>query len=219
MVFTDTIMYFGVFDTDTMSEYTSPVTMAFEFQRNAIEGTHEAVENGIQMQKNLNDAFVGNFDPARDVSGRGTDLVRTSIDTYLDALESAVPAGSGLSEIRTMMHDGVDTLEESQLEVIDQFEANVKESAESGEAFLDEFLAALDEQIETLLTNHEQLEEQTVAALEQLEEAVEELQDEFEARGEELQKQLESQAEAVQEQLEDVTESMHDATDVTDASA
>ncbi len=202
-----------------MSEYMPPVTMAFEFQRNAIESTHEAVENGIQMQKNANETFLGNFDPARDVSERGTDLVRTSVDTYFDAVESAIPAGSGLSEVRTMLHDGLDTIEESQLDVIDQLEANVTESAESGGAFLDEFLAALDEQVATLLENHEQLEEQTIAALEQLEAAIEELQHEFEARGEELQKQLESQAEAVQEQLEDVTESVHDSTDVVDSSA
>lgn len=219
MVFTDTVICLGILDTDTMSEYTSPVSMAFEFQRNAIEGTHEAVQNSIQMQKNVNETFVGNFDPARDVSERGNDLVRTGIDTYFDAVESTVPAGSGFAEVRTMMHDGLDTLEESQLDVIDQFEANVQESADSNEAFLDEFLTALDDQIATLLENHEQLEEQTVVALEQLEEAIEELLDEFEARGEELQKQLESQAEAVQEQLEDVTESVQGATDVVDSSA
>ncbi len=218
MVFTDTVICVWVFCLVTMSEYTSPVTMAFEFQRNAIEGTHEAFENSIEMQKNVTETFIGNFNSVRDASERNNDLVRTGIDMYFDAFDSVVPAGSGLSEVRTMMHDGLDTVEKSQLEVIDQFEANVKEGVDSSEAFLDEFLTALEEQITVLLENHEDLEAQTVSALEQLEEGVKELQEEFEARGEEMQKQLEAQAEAVQEQLEDVTESVQEATE-TDAAA
>ncbi len=198
-----------------MSEYTSPVTMAFELQRNAIETTHDTVENSIRMQKNLNETFIDSFDPARDVSKRGSDLVRTGVETYFDAVESVAPVGSGLADVRAMMHDGLDIVEESQLDMIDQLEANLQEGTESSERFFDEFLSTLDEQVTVLLENHEDLEAQTVEALEGLEEGIEELQEQMQARGEELQEQLEAQTEAVQEQLEDVTESMQETAETS----
>ena len=40
MVFSDIFIYEQVLCTDTMSEYSSPVTMAFEFQRNAFGSGH-----------------------------------------------------------------------------------------------------------------------------------------------------------------------------------
>jgi DNA anti-recombination protein RmuC len=189
--------------------------MAFEFQRNAIEGAHEAVQNSVQMQQNVGTTVVDSFTPARDVSKRSTDLARTGVEAYFDAVESVAPAGSGLTEVRQTIHEAIDTVEESQLEAIDQFETAFESGTESSEEFLEEFLAALDEQVTTLLENHEDLEAQTVEALEGIEEGIEELRAEFEARGEELQEQLESQAEAVQEQLEDVTEGAQNAADTS----
>ena len=209
MVFSDTLMYSEDVVTVTMSEYSTPMSVAFDFQRSAVESTHEAIESSVEAQKQVNDAMVDGFGPARDASERSTDLVRSGIDSYFDAVDSVMPAGSGVDEVHEMMHDQLDMLEESQHEAIDQLENSLNEGTESAEEMLDEFLAALDEQIASLLE-----------ALEELEETVEEMQAEVEARGEEMQEQLESQAEAIQEQLEDVTENVQEAaTETADLSA
>ena len=202
-----------------MSEYSSPVSVAFELQRSAIRGTQDAVENGVRAQKNLNEAFVGGFGPARETSERGTDMIRSGIDAYFDAIESAVPAGSGFGELREMMHEGLDAVEKSQLDALGGFEANFDQTADSSAELFDEFLAALDEQVAALLDAHEDLEEQTVDVLERLGNVIEEMQTEVEARGEEMQEQLEAQARAVQEQLEEVAESAEGSVESADLAA
>ena len=219
MVFADTIMYFRTVRLGTMSEYSSPISIAFEFQRNAIRGTHDIMENSVRAQQNFNEAVVDGFEPARNTTERGTNLFRTGLDAYFDAIESAAPAGSGFGELREMMHESLDTFEKSQLDVIEGMETNFNESAGSAEEMLEEFLAALEEQVTTLLEAHEDLEDQTVEALERVVDGLEELQTEFEARGEEMQEQLEAQAEAVQEQLEEVTETMQETAETPDLSA
>jgi predicted ribosome quality control (RQC) complex YloA/Tae2 family protein len=198
-----------------MSNYSSPVSVAFEFQKRALEGTHDAIENSVAVQTQFADAMFGGFDPVRNASEQSTDLVRTGLDTYFEAIEAVVPAESGFEELHGMMHEQLDTLEESQLDAVDQFEANLEESTESTEQFLDEFLDALDEQITMLLETHDDLEAQTVDALDDLEAGIEDLQTEFESQGEEIQAQLESQAEAIQEQLEAVTDDIQEAASET----
>lgn len=215
MGFTDTLMVSGGICTVTMSEYSTPVSIAFEFQRSTIQSAHEVVENGIEAQKQFNAAMVDGFGPARDASERNTDLVRTGVDTYFDAIEAVVPAGSGVEEVRELTHEQLDLFEESQLDAIDQFASGFDESTETTGEMLDEFLSALDEQVTTLLNAHEDLEGQTIEMLERLEDGIEDLQAEFEARGEEMQEQLEAQAEAIQEQLEDVTENVQEAASET----
>jgi len=219
MVFTDTLIREAPVGTVTMSEYSSPVSVAFDLQRSAVEGTHEAIENTVEAQKQFSHAVVDGFGPARDASERSADLFRTSVDSYFDAVESVLPAGSGIEEVREALHDQLDAVEESQLDAIDQFEEGLNEGADSTAEFLDEFLAALDEQVATLLETHEDLESQTVDSLEQLEESIDELQAEMEAHGEDLQEQLEAQADAISEQLEEVSRSVQDAAETTELTA
>lgn len=215
MVFTDTLITSAVVCSVTMSEYSTPVSVAFEFQRSTIQSAHEVVENGIEAQKQFNAAMVDGFGPARDASERNTDLVRTGVDTYFDAIEAVVPAGSGVDEVREITHEQLNLFEESQLDAIDQLEGGFDESTQTTDEMLDEFLSALNEQVTTLLNAHEDLEGQTIEMLERLEDGIEDLQAEFEARGEEMQEQLEAQAEAIQEQLEDVTENVQEAASET----
>lgn len=215
MVFTVIFIMLEAICPVTMSEYSTPVSVAFEFQRSTIQSAHEVVENGIEAQKQFSAAMVDGFGPARDASERNADIVRTGVDTYFDAIEAVVPAGSGVEEVREITHEQLDLFEESQLDAIDQLESGFDESAETTGEMLDEFLSALDEQVTTLLNAHEDLEGQTIEMLERLEDSLEDLQAEFEARGEEMQEQLEAQAEAIQEQLEDVTENVQEAASET----
>ena len=211
MVLTDTLIPEGPVCTVTMSDYSTPMSTAFEFPRSAIEGTQDAIQSSVEAQKQFNATMVDGFGPARDASERSNDLVRTGIDSYFDAVQSVLPAGSGLDEAHEMVHEQLDMIEESQHEVIDQFETSLHEGVDSSEEMLDEFLTALEEQVSSLLEAHEDFEGQTLEALEDLEETIEEMQAEVESRGEEMQEQLEAQAEAIQEQLEDVTENVQEA--------
>jgi DNA repair exonuclease SbcCD ATPase subunit len=194
-----------------MSDTTSPLSVAFEFQRSAVESTHEAIENGVEIQRQFNEAVLEGFGPARDASEQSTDLIRTGVDSYFEAIESVVPASSGIDELHGRLHEQLDTLEESQLEAIEQFETTLHERADSTDELFEEFLATLDEQVTSLLESHDDLEDQTVTALEDLENSIDELQAELDTQGEEIQQQFETQLEAVQQQFEDVTENVQTA--------
>ena len=63
-----------------MSETDSPVSAVFDAQRNAVEGTHDVVARSVEMQQNLNDWMLDAVDPARDVTERSNDLVRTGFE-------------------------------------------------------------------------------------------------------------------------------------------
>jgi Mg2+ and Co2+ transporter CorA len=206
----DTLILPELVGLDTMSETTSPLSVAFEFQRSAVENTHEAIESGIEAQRQFNEAAL-DVTPAREVSEQSTDLVRTGVDSYFQAIESISPESSATETLRARFHEQLDALEESQLDAIEQFETTLGERADATDELLEEFLATLDEQVASFLETHDDLEEQTVAALEDLEQSVDELQTELDAQGEELQEQFEAQLEAVQQQLEDVSENVQTA--------
>ena len=224
-----TLIYLPNYYLDTMSQNDSPVRMVFDLQRSTIEGTQDLIQNGVDIQRDLNARFVEGIDPARDATDRSTDLVRTGFETYFDAIEAVVPGDQDvLADVRETVDEQLDTLEESQHEALDQLEENLRDGADSVDEFLGDFLEQLESQVESVLEAHEDLEAQTVEALEDLEGQIQDLQDELEARGDEFQERLEEQFDGIQEQLEegadsfqrrveDVTERVQDAAEAPDA--
>ena len=181
-----------------MSQNDSPVTPVFEFQRTAIEQTHRVFQRSVEFQQSVNGAFVDGFDSAADVSERGNDLLRRSVDAYLDAVETTVPGGADVvADVRENVDEQFDTLEESQSEALETIEANLKEGSESVDELLEDFLDQLDEQVQSLLETSESLEDQTVEALEELETQIDELQTQIDEQTEQLQSQVEEATEQV----------------------
>ena len=152
-------------------------------QRDALEGTHEVIERSVEFQQDVNARMLDAVEPARDVSERGTDLVRTGVETYFDAIEAAVPGDQEVvADIRETIDEQLETLEETQTDALDELEADLEDGADSVDELLEEFLETLDEQLDSLLEAHEDLEEQTAEAVGDLEAAVEDLQDDSKSR-------------------------------------
>lgn len=203
-----------------MSETNSPVGIAFDLQRNAIEQTHDAFKRGVETQHAFGRAIV-DFGPATQAHERSYGTVRSAVDVYFDALESMSPAQQDLLvDFRRTVDEQLDSLEANQLEAIETIEANVKDGNESAEELLEEFVAALDEQFEAVLDGHGDVEDQTVQAFDGFEENLEELQAAFEAQSEEVSEhlaaqleQFEAQVADAQQQVEDVTEELAETTE------
>lgn len=49
-----------------MSEYTTPISTAFELQRSTIKQGQRVFEHSVEMQQNMNQAFLGNMGTQED---------------------------------------------------------------------------------------------------------------------------------------------------------
>ncbi len=180
-----------------MSEYTTPVTAAFEMQRQSIEQSRKAVEQTVEFQKTVTDAFVGSLDSQESAQRRGVELAQTAFHGYLDAVESAVPGVTPtVEEVRATVDEQYEFLLENHAEAFDNVEHELVESVDAYDDLTGDVLTAMDEQVEMLVEVHEDLEAQSVEAVEQWGDQLEELQD---------------QVEEVQEQVRDVQEQAADA--------
>lgn len=170
----------------TMSETASPVGIAFDLQRSAIEQTRDAVVRGVEAQQAFGEAVV-DFDSAREVNERSFEALSTFVDVYFDAVGAAAPGGQELvADYRAAVDDQIETLETNQVDALETFEANVREGSEAADELTEEFLATLDEQFEAVLAAHEDAEAETVEALDEVEDAVDEVFEEFDALSEEF---------------------------------
>lgn len=191
-----------------MSKTDSPASIAFDIQRSAIEQTHQAVSRGVETQRGFNEALV-DFGAAKQANERSYDALRTVVDVYFDALETAMPGQQdALGEFRDAVDEQFDALEADQTEAIETLEANVREGSESADDLLEEFVAVLDEQFEAVLDAQADIEDQTVEAVEGFEGNLEELRTEFEAQLEQFEEQAAEMADTPDQQGEAAGESL-----------
>jgi len=183
--------------------FTTPVSTAFEFQRNAIEQSHQAVESGVEFQKRLNAAALDGVDATENAQRSSVELTENAVHSYLDVVESTVPgAASVTGQVRENLDEGFDSLYQAHEEAFDVTEGEFAKGVDAYDELAVDYLAVLNDQMETLLEAHEDVEAQTLEAFEQFEGQFEEMQAQFEETGEEMQAQFEAQAEQFQEQFE-----------------
>ena len=97
-----------------MAELTSPVTTTFEMQREAIEQGQQAIEQGIEFQQNMNEAFLGSFESQESAQRRTVELTQSVLHGYFDAVEGIIPgADSTLDELRETVDEQYDVLLEN----------------------------------------------------------------------------------------------------------
>ncbi len=186
-----------------MSEYTTPISTAFELQRSSIKQSHRALENSVDMQKQFNAAVLDSFDSTEEAQKKGVELTRTALHSYLDAVEASMPGvGGSVEEFRASIDEGFDAFAENHAEAFDTVEAEVEKGTEAYDEMLADYLEAVNEQIETLLETHEEFEGQTLDSFEQAETQFEEMQTQLEQQSEEFTAQFEDQTARVSEQLE-----------------
>ena len=182
-----------------MTQYTTPVTTAFEMQRATIEQSQKALKQGVEFQKNMNEAVIGSLDSQESAQRRGVELAQTAVHNYLDTVESTVPGvAPTVEEIRTTVDEQYDFLLENHAEAFENVEAEFHEGAETYDEMTGDAVAALDEQIDLLVEAHEDLEDQSVEAVEQWGDQLEDLQDQVE--------EVQDQVREVQEQAADAVE-------------
>jgi DNA repair exonuclease SbcCD ATPase subunit len=183
--------------------FTTPVSTAFEMQRNAIEQSHQAVESGVEFQKRLNAAALDGVDTTENAQRSTVELTENAVHSYLDVVEATVPgAASVTAQVRENLDEQFDSLYQAHEEAFDVTEDEVAKGVDAYDELAVDYLATLNDGIEALLDAHEDVEAQTIEALEQFEAQFEEIQAQFEETGEEMQAQFEAQAEQFQEQFE-----------------
>lgn len=195
-----------------MSDRTSPISTVFELQRKSIEQSQTLAERSLDVPRTLTETFANGVGTQRKTQERTIELGRTSINTVLDTVESASPAGSEdtLDDLRNAVDDAFDTVLEQQDQAYDTVDQQFDETLEQYDEISEESLEALNDQIEALLDANEELEGQTVDAIEQVLDQLEELQGQLEEQSEELQGRFEEQLERFQGQLEEQADRFQD---------
>jgi methyl-accepting chemotaxis protein len=182
-----------------MTDYTTPVTTAFEMQRATIEQSQKALQQGLTFQQNVSEAFIGSLDTQESAQRRGVELSKTAFHSYLDAIEATVPGmGGQIEEVRQAVDEQYDFLLENHAEVFESVESELTEGVEAYDEMSEEYVAALDEQVEMLVEAHEELESQSVEVAEQFGDQLDEVQEQVE--------EIQEQVEEVQSQAVDAVE-------------
>ena len=185
--------------------FTTPVSTAFEFQRSAIEQSHQAVESGVEFQKRLNAAALDGVDATENAQRSTVELTENAVHSYLDVVEATVPgAASVTGQVRENLDEQFDSLYQAHEEAFDVTEGEFAEGVDAYDELAVDYLATLNDGIETLLDANEDVEAQTLEAFEQFEETGEEMQAQFEEQAEYFQEQFEAQFEQFQAQLEEL---------------
>ena len=180
-----------------MTDYTTPIEATFELQRQAAQGSHQAMQQGVEFQKRMNEAALDGFEATESTQRRVVELQREAFHSVLYAVEANVPgAVSATDEMRDTVDEGYNELLDVHSETFDTFLDEYEDSVDTQAEISEEFLDAMEEQFDLLLEAHEEIEDQSVEATEQVSEQVGELQE---------------QMEEIQAQIRDISERAADA--------
>ena len=185
------------------STFTTPVSTAFEMQRNAIRQGQQAIESGVEFQKRMNAAMLDGFDATEEAQRGTVEMTENAVHSYLDVVEATAPGAATVTgQVREALDQQFDSLYRSHEEAFDVTEGEVAKGVDAYDEMVLDYMAAMNDGIEALLEAHEEIEGQTLEAFQQVQGQFEEMQAQFEASGEEMQEQFEAQTEYFQEQFE-----------------
>lgn len=158
-----------------MTEYTDPVTTAFEIQRTAVEQTHEALVRSADAQRQAAETAMGGLETWESLQSRGTEASRAGLHAYLDAVEEALPEGeaTSLEEAREAVDESFDQIEDLQAETWETVTDAVEESLDVYDEAADDYVEAVEDGFDAFLDAHEQVERQVTDATEVAADAVE----------------------------------------------
>jgi thiamine kinase-like enzyme len=186
-----------------MSEYTTPISTAFELQRTAIKQSQEAFERSLALQRDVSDAMLDGLDGTEEGQRATVELAHRSILAYLDAVEASVPGSAGsVREVRRTVDEQFEELLATHAEAFDAAEEEWGRGADSYEELTQDYLDAVEDQLDLLLQAHEDLERTTVETIDRTLDQYETMQEEMDAQAAEFQEQFEAQTSEFQEQFE-----------------
>ncbi|WP_436902067.1 hypothetical protein [Halovenus halobia] len=164
-----------------MVDYTSPITATFELQRQTIKQSQEALEQGIEFQKDFNQAMVDGLDGQEDAQRRVVELQREALLNTLETVETNIPgAEDATAEVRSTVDEQFDMLLDNHEEAFESIASGIEDGSQTYDEFVADYLDALDDQLEMVIDAHEDLESQSVEAAEGVTEQLEELQGQLE---------------------------------------
>lgn len=181
-----------------MVDYTSPITAAFEMQRQTLTQGQRAIEGGLELQKEMTYAAIDTLEVQETSQRQAVEFLQDSFHRTLDAVEGLPGAAGMTDEIRTTVDEQYDELLGAHEDAFDTIESELDDGFETYDEMTVEYLDTLDEQLDNLLEAHEDLEAQSVEATEQVGDQVEELQEQVEDVQEQIQDVSEQAAEAVE---------------------
>jgi len=181
-----------------MSDYTTPIEAAFELQRQSLKQGQDVLVQGVDLQQRVNRAVVGTLDSQEKLQRRVVELHRETVHSTLDAVEGVPGAELVGADVRADIDDAYDELLDGHAEAFGTVADELESSVEAYDEMTDEFLAAMDEQLDMLVEAHEELEVQSVEATEEVAGQVEELQGQVEEVQEQIQQVSEEAAAAVE---------------------
>jgi uncharacterized phage infection (PIP) family protein YhgE len=173
-----------------MVDYTSPIAATFELQRQTIKQSQQALEQGIEFQRDFNRAVIDGLDGQEDAQRRVVELQREAILRTLDTVEANVPgAEDAMVEVRETVDEQFTQLLDDHEEAFENITAGIEDGTTTYDEFTSEYLNALNDQLEMVIDAHEDLESQSAEAAEEVTGQLERLQ---------------SQVEDVQQQVSDI---------------
>lgn len=151
-----------------MSE-TNPIQSVFGFQRTIVEQTHKATVDSLEAQKTAFEQFADGLETIEQLQTQGTEMNLKAVHAYFDAIEQANPEAD-LAEMREMVDEQFETVEENQAQSWDAVIEAIEESTDGFEEAVDTYTETVDSSFDGFLEAHEQLEDNAAAVSEQVEE-------------------------------------------------
>jgi uncharacterized phage infection (PIP) family protein YhgE len=182
-----------------MSQYTTPITTAFEVQRAAIESSQRAFTQSVEFSRSVNEAFLDSLESGQSAGRRGVELNEALVHSYLDAVAATVPgAGPTVEELRSAVDEQFDLVLDNREEVFETVTAEFEEGLGAYDELTEELVEAAEEQLDLFVAAHEDLEAQSVEAVEEWSAGVESLQEQVEEVQEQVREVQEQAAQAVE---------------------
>lgn len=181
-----------------MANYTNPIKTTFELQRRSIEQGQQAIEQGVDLQRQVSGTVVTGLESQEELQRSVVGLSRDAVHNVLDVIEALPNADVAVEDLRENIDDGYDEALSSHEEVFDAISEELEGTIDSYDGLTDDLVESLNEQIELVVEAHEELEEQSIEAAEELAGQLEELQEQADDVQEQIQQVSEEAAEAVE---------------------
>lgn len=165
----------------------NPIEALFQLQRDTIKQTEDIAEGILEVPTEVGETLSEGLEVQQAVQEQTIELSRQSIHRSLDATGSVTPENSQIDELRELVDDTFDRLQEEQAEAFDAVE-------EGYDTLSEDAVDNLTRQIELLIEVNESVEKQVSETVEQLSE---------QADTDELTGQLESQLTDLTAQFEE----------------
>ncbi|MFC6716616.1 helix-hairpin-helix domain-containing protein [Natrialbaceae archaeon GCM10025810] len=210
-----------------MSQSESPVRALFDVQRTAIKQSQQAIKQGLAVQRSTDKLTKNTLKAQESVQRQGLELAQATAHSYFGAAAAFASAGqSGGQQIHSEAQQGSPTqaidqtfaqLKETHSEFYDTLERELDRGIDSFDDLSEEYVEALDEQVDGLMESTRTVEDQTTEnvsefsqslheQLERTQEIQEQLEEEFERQTQQAEQLLERQAEQAEQFQQDLEE-------------